>query len=127
VIVLDTHAWLWWVSRPSELSAGARKVIDSADVVGVSAISAWEAATPARKRRFDFDRPVGDWMAAALAVPRVRELPVTAAIGAAGSFGSDFPGDPADRIIAATALAHGAPLVTKNDALRTMEALQTVW
>lgn len=45
----------------------------------------------------------------------------------AGQFGESFPGDPADRMIAATALLRGVPLVTHDERLREVEYLKTVW
>ena len=128
MIVLDTHAWLWWVDAPAQLSRSARGVIDSAEVIGVSAMSALEVATLVRKGRLALDRPAAEWIRAALAQPRVRELAITADIAVrAGSFGPEFHADPADRVIAATALVLGAPLVTKDEALRKMPMLQPVW
>jgi PIN domain nuclease of toxin-antitoxin system len=45
----------------------------------------------------------------------------------ARQFGDAFPGDPADRLIAATALVRNAPLVTHDDRLREVQSLQTIW
>lgn len=128
MIVLDTHAWLWHVAAPTKLGRAARAAIASADVLGVSAVSAWELATLVRKKRLELDRPVSEWIAEALAADRIEELPLTAEIAlVAGSFGDDFRGDHADRMIAATALRHGAMLVTKDATLRAMSTLSSVW
>jgi len=64
----------------------------------------------------------------ALDLPRVRLLALSAEIAvAAGTFGDAFHGDPADRLIAATALRHGASLVTKDERMQSVPGLKTVW
>ncbi len=44
MILLDTHVWVWWAAEPKKLSARARKAVESAEEIGVSAISPWETA-----------------------------------------------------------------------------------
>jgi len=128
MLLLDTHAWLWWSAAPARLSKRARRAIDSAESLAVSAISVWELATLVRKGRLELDRPVSEWILAALAQPGIEEIPVSSSIALlAGSFGDEFHGDPADRLIAATGLVHRAPLVTKDEALRAMPTLQPIW
>ena len=71
---------------------------------------------------------IADWVRDALAVPGVEVLPLTPEIAlAAGGPALDLHGDPADRMIAATTLAHRARLVTKDERLRAVQALDTVW
>jgi PIN domain nuclease of toxin-antitoxin system len=129
VIVLDTHAWLWWTSRPSKLGPRASLEIDRADQVGVPTISAWELAMLVERGRLALDRPVGRWVAQALAHPRVVALNLTAETAVrAGLLGRDeFPGDPADRIIYASARAWNASLATRDAALRAYDPRITVW
>jgi PIN domain nuclease of toxin-antitoxin system len=128
VIVVDTHTWLWWVNGEGQLSEPARRAIDSADTVGVATISAMEVAALAQRGRIRLDANAGPWVARALGLERVRELPLTAEIAVeAGSYGSDFVGDPADRIIYATAIATGSKLVTRDRFLRSHDPARTVW
>ena len=131
MIVLDTHILVWWLSRPAELSAKARRAINAAVVdasVQVSAISILEIATLARRGRLQFSVPVETWLADVRLLPELRIAPVTADIAQlAGGFGDELPGDPADRIIVATALTLSAPLVTADTKLRTHKGLHTVW
>jgi PIN domain nuclease of toxin-antitoxin system len=128
MIVVDTHAWLWWVNEEAALSESARRTIEQADVIGVATISTMEVAALVERKRITLDTDVRPWVAQALAVDRVRELPLTAEIAVeAGSFGSDFVGDPADRIIYATAIATGSKLVTRDRFLRTYDPARTAW
>jgi PIN domain nuclease of toxin-antitoxin system len=128
MIVLDTHAWLWCVSKPSDLSRAARQRIVAETRIGVSAISCLEVATAVAKGRISLDRDPLSWLEQALALPKMELLPLTPAIAVkATQFGNDFPGDPADRIIAATSILESAALITKDSRIRNYSAVNTVW
>jgi PIN domain nuclease of toxin-antitoxin system len=100
VIVLDTHAWLWW-----------------------------ELAMLAQHGQLQLDRGVERWVGQAMANPRVvaLDLIVGVAVQAGLLDGARFPGDPADRIIYASAKAWSAPLATRDAALRAYDPRGTVW
>lgn len=126
--MLDTHAWVWWNAAPGKLSPAARQAIDEADTVGVSAISCWEVSMLVAKKRLLLDRDVLAWVHEALPEDGVLLLPISASIGvAAGALGQGFHGDPADRIIVATALEAKATLVTKDNSIRSFAGVDTVW
>lgn len=128
MIVLDTHVWIWWVADPARLSKAARSAIEKARVRGVCTISVWEVAMLVERGRLVLDREVGDWVRDALAQPGIELLQLTPEIAlAAGGAGLALHGDPADRMIAATALAHRARLVTKDERLRTLPAIDSIW
>jgi PIN domain nuclease of toxin-antitoxin system len=129
VIVLDTHAWLWWVDRPQRLSENARDAIDTATVIGVSTISAWELTMLVVRRRISLDREVDLWVRQALADERIQTLAPSAQVAvAAGELDEKrFPGDPADRLIYATARSIGATLITRDEAIRAFDAVSTLW
>lgn len=129
MIVLDTHAWLWWLSEPERLGPAAREAIDGAERVGVSTISCWEVAALVARGRIALDRDPYQWIAQALAHPRSRTLTLTSDIAVkAGMLDQDdFPGDPADRIVYSTARAEDARLVTKDRRLRGFDPARTVW
>jgi PIN domain nuclease of toxin-antitoxin system len=106
----------------------ARRAIDEAKDLAVSAISLWEVAMLVAKSRLELDRDVGLWMRQALAAPRIRLAPLSVEIAVRSTaLGRDFQGDPADRLIAATALELDAALVTKDDRMRSWKRIVTVW
>lgn len=131
MIILDTHALVWWVSDATKLSARARRAIHDAlrhGPVAASAISLFEIATAIRRGRLVLGVPREQWLADLRLLPELRIEPVGAEIAQlAGSFEDAMPGDPADRIIAATAVALGLKLVTADERLRHMPQLRAVW
>jgi PIN domain nuclease of toxin-antitoxin system len=131
VIVLDTHALIWWLSNTSSLTPKARRAIakeSRQNGIVVSAISVFEISTLCRRSRLQLSVPVETWLADARRLPELRFEPVTADIAQfAGSFGDDMHGDPADRIIAATTIVLNAPLVTADTKLRAYKGLDTIW
>jgi PIN domain nuclease of toxin-antitoxin system len=129
LIVLDTHVWLWWFDAPQRLSEAAREAIDHAPSLGVSTLSAWEMAMLVVRGRISLDRGVGPWVRQALAEPRIEPVAPSPEIAvAAGLLDPDrFPGDPADRMIFATARAMGATLITRDQAIRAFDPESTLW
>jgi PIN domain nuclease of toxin-antitoxin system len=128
VILLDTHAWIWWAASPARLSSRARAAIETAGDLGVAAISVWEVATLVAKGRLELDRDVLVWVRQALALPRVVLQPLTPEIAvASASLPEEFPGDPADRIIGASAQLLGVPVVSKDARLRALTRLRVIW
>jgi PIN domain nuclease of toxin-antitoxin system len=128
VIVLDTHAWLWWVSDPAKLGRAARREIGRATRIGVPAICSLEVAVSVARGRVSLDRPTLDWLHDALALPRVEALALTPAVAVkAAELPESFPGDPADRLIAATAMLHSAVLLTKDERIQAFEGVRCLW
>lgn len=126
MIVLDTHAWFWLVAAPDYLSELAATAIDSAERIGVSAISCWEIAMLAEKKRIELDRATPKWLEDVLTSTETVLLPIEPAIAA---LAAQLPlhGDPADRLIVATAMMGGAKLVTKDQRIRNSGLLLTIW
>ena len=129
MIVLDTQAWLWWLSAPAKLSRRASRAIEGADLVGVCTISAWEVATLVERGRIALDRDVRTWIDQALARERVHPLPLTVdvAIDAVLLPRDGFGGDPADRIIYATAARSESPIVTRDERMRAFDSARALW
>jgi len=126
VIVLDTHVWLWWTADPRRLSRAAARALERADAIGVTTITVLELAEHAERGRVRLNAPLRTWVRHALARERVSALPLTAEI-AVDAAQLRFEGDPADRIIYATARALDAQLVTRDERLREYDAERTVW
>jgi len=128
LIILDTHAWMWWLLTPNKLSKNAARAIESAESLGVPAICCLEVAAMVQNREIEVAGPVAAWMQQALAAPRFELVPISPAIAvtAAGLRGSGVT-DPADRLIAATTIELQATLVTKDQKLLDFEAVRTVW
>ena len=131
LILLDTHALVWWAADAGRLSARAKRAISSAlreSSVNASAISLFEVATAIRRGRLVLDVPAEQWLSDLRKLPKLHFEPVSAGIAeVAGSFADPFPRDPADRIIAATAIVLGMKLVTADAQLRRAPRLQSVW
>jgi PIN domain nuclease of toxin-antitoxin system len=129
LIVLDTHAWIWWVAEPARLSDRARETIAAAGALGVATISCWEVAMLALRGRIEMDRDPNSWIRSALAQPAIVALPLTppVAVDAALLETKGFAGDPADRLIYATARNEGATLVTRDSRMREFDPRGTLW
>ena len=126
MIVLDTHALLWWLEGSPRLGKGARRAIEEAERLVVPAIVFWEVALLARDRQIELGRPVGEWVRLVRSLSRVEVAPLTPEI-AVESVALAIHPDPANRFIVATALSRGAPLVTKDARIRKIRGLETVW
>lgn len=109
------------------LSGVARRLLDEEDRLLVSSICCWEVATLVRKGRLGLDREVNEWVPEALGASRVEELPVTAEIGTEAGGLENFHGDPADRLLAASAKLLQRPLLTKDRRLREFLGDLAVW
>jgi PIN domain nuclease of toxin-antitoxin system len=129
LIVLDTHAWVWWVGETGDLSPAAKRAIAEAEQIGVCTISCWEVAMLVARGRLELTLEVGRWVEAALAMPRVVELQLDAhtAARAGGLDREKFPGDPADRIIYATALEHGTRLISRDTDITDFDPARVLW
>lgn len=131
MIVLDTHAWIWFVNDPRQLSTPARRAAEEAmskRSIYISSISAWEVAMLSASGRIQLTLDVRDWIAKSENLPFFNFVPVDNAIFMRSVF---LPGplhaDPADRIIIATALMKGMPVVTKDEKIRKYPKIKAIW
>jgi PIN domain nuclease of toxin-antitoxin system len=129
VIFLDTHVLLWMASDPKRLSRKARQAIREAREktgVAIAAITLWELAWLAENGRIQVTGSVESFVRETAS--RVMVEPITPEIAAlAVQLPSSFPKDPADRLIAATAMVEGAPLVTADQRIHQAKIVQTIW
>lgn len=116
-LLLDSHVVHWWSAEPDRLSANASRALADADELAVASITWFELAWLAARGRIVVTLPVRSWLEGLSA--EVRTVGTTPAIAStAVSLPASFPGDPADRLIYATAIEHGWQLVTKDRRLR---------
>jgi len=116
------------VSDPSRLGRAAEREIRVAKHIGISAVSCLEVAVAQARGRIELDRPPLEWLEQALAEPRVELLALGPAVAVkAAHLGRDFPGDPADRVIVATAVLESARLVTRDSRIRKYLGVDAVW
>ena len=128
MIVIDTHAWIWYASEDPLLSRRAKSRIQRTPVLGVHPVSCWEIAMLARRGRLKLSMDVAPWIEHALARPKIELLSFSAAAAVrAAGLGGAFPEDPADRFIVATALELGVPLLTKDARISEWGQVQTIW
>jgi len=117
-LLLDTHVWVWWVSRPERLSRRQRSSIERTlrrpdAAVLVSMISCWEVAVLCQHRRFRFAIPVESWLEEATSLPGIEVVPLSLPIIVTAARLTALR-DPADMLIVATAQHGGARLVTSD-------------
>ena len=131
MIVLDTHTWIWFISKPEVLSKRAKKAVSAAvkeKSVLISSISAWEVALLVIKKRLTLSLDVTDWIAKSEGLPFIQFIEISNAIAIKSvNLPQPLHPDPADRIIIATALTAGVPLVTKDKKLINYPHVKTIW
>jgi PIN domain nuclease of toxin-antitoxin system len=130
VILLDTHVVLWLAFEGDRLSLAAKSAIHEArksrTSVAVSSISLLEISTLARKGRIYLELPLEIFLHEV--ETRFTVLPITArACARTAELPANYPEDPADRIIGATALVEAVPLLTSDREIRQSKALTTIW
>lgn len=131
MILLDTHAWVWWLSSPKTLSLKARKEIKSSehqDALLVSVISCWEVAMLVSKGRLAFSMDVEEWINISLRVPHLRLVELNPKIAVLSTrLEGNPPNDPVDRILIATAKVMSCPIITKDNLIRKYSYVKSVW
>ena len=130
-VLLDTHVLLWTVADSKRLSRRARQTIARSSARGglsIASITLWEIAQLVQRGRLTIQGTTSGWLAEVLAGVGVSILELSPTIAELSTaFGAEFPLDPADRIIAATARAHAMALVTADERIRQTPLVKTIW
>jgi PIN domain nuclease of toxin-antitoxin system len=131
LILLDTHVLAWLVAEPARLSRPAASAIRRArisDGLAISSITVWELAMLFAQGILRSHSTVESAVQNLLTRSGVVIMPITAEIAAiASQFSDDYPKDPADRLIGATAMAEGIALITRDERIQKHLRLKTIW
>jgi PIN domain nuclease of toxin-antitoxin system len=129
-ILLDSHLWWWWITGEPGPSPAQKRIlarISPEEPALLSDISLWEIATLVSLGRLAVSIPLRDWLESAAAPPLVRRCAISPAVAAtSATLPADFHRDPADRLIVATALVHGATLLTREKRITGAKLVPTV-
>lgn len=129
MILLDTHVLVWLALEPKKLSKKAKDAISNArknSLLAVAGITLWEMAWLVESGRIETTTSVESFVRECAA--KVRVIPITPEIAArAVHFPDSYPKDPQDRLIGATALVEGIPLVTHDRLIQRSRLVPVVW
>ncbi|MCB0082459.1 MAG: type II toxin-antitoxin system VapC family toxin [Caldilineaceae bacterium] len=131
MIVVDTHILIWDALVPERLSPAAKEAIDAANQatgIVVADISLWEIAMLIQKGRIEIQTDCQSFLNLVLQANQIKVRAITPQIA---SLSTQLPwtvnSDPADRLIAATAIVEGVSLVTADRHLQEAEEVATIW
>lgn len=125
-LLLDTHIWIWLLEGSKRLPPDFLPAISEATACWLSPISVWEFGILVRKRKIEIDTDIRSWVDRAMHVFPVREAGMNREIALlANEIDLPHP-DPADRILAATALTLGLKLVTVDRRLVSDRGVPTL-
>jgi PIN domain nuclease of toxin-antitoxin system len=131
LIVLDTHVLVWLVTQPERLSRPAASAIRRAratDGLSIADVTVWELASLFARGTLQSHGTVENTVQNLLTRSAVQVKPITPEIAAlATQFPNDYPKDPVDRLIGATARAEGLALITRDESIRKCPLLKTIW
>ena len=129
MIVLDTHALLWWALDPARLSPRAAEVCAQMERDGgfASAISVWELGVKVKNGKLDLGMTLPEFVRRLASSAVVELVPVDATIWLRTVALDWDHRDPADRVIVATALEKGLPIMSKDEALQSFSEVSCVW
>jgi PIN domain nuclease of toxin-antitoxin system len=130
VILVDTHIVIWIADRPEKLSSSAHAAIEHArgrgEGVAISGITLFELAMAITRGRIEVRMSLDSFLEAVEANFIVK--PITGRIAAhAMQLPESYPKDPMDRIIGATSVVEGLPLITADTAIRRSDIVQSIW
>ncbi len=129
-IVIDTHILIWDQLDPKMVSTKARKAIDLAEKnhkIILCEISFWEVSILMKKRRLVIDMAYLDFIDDVMQTKQYELQGITPEISFLASEIDIDTNDPADKLIAATSIVLGLPLITADQFLRKSSEVRTIW
>ena len=128
--LLDTHVLVWWLAGDKKLRREHAKILQRSEQagtsVGISAISLWEIAKLVERGRVVLDQAVDEALSAVEANSFLHVVPVSARIAVESTrLGANFPSDPVDQLIAATARCLGLTLLTVDERIIKASVVST--
>lgn len=131
MILLDTHAWLWWVQDPDRIPAPLRRRIQEEEEAGgilVSVVSVWEIALKCSIGKLELPMDVKSWVAAAQSYPGIRMVPLSSEVALESTLlPGTFHQDPADRFLVALSRLRDVPIATADRKIRAYPFVASVW
>lgn len=122
-LLVDTHIFVWWVENNPKLSEEQARKLEEAgergERVNLSVMTLWEIAKLVSLDRLEVSRSLDQWFGQIEEDPRLNVLPLSGRIVLDSMrLGREFPKDPADQLIAATARCHGLRLMTADERIQ---------
>ncbi len=131
MILLDTHVLVWMVADEDRLSRHAKSAIQRArlsDGLGIADVTIWELALLIARGALRTHSTIENTVRNFVTRSGVIVKPITAEVAVlATQFPEDYPKDPIDRLIGATARAEGLALITRDERIRSSPLLRTIW
>lgn len=131
MIILDTHVFIWWVSNSEKLPKKLKDLIKGEREKGsvlISSISIWEIYMLIKKGRLELTVDTDSWLEMLENIPKLTFIPVDNQIASKSTnLPGDFHGDPADRMIVATAAILGATVITADEKIRKYAFINSIW
>lgn len=130
MLVMDTHTWFWSLTEPEKLSKASLDFIrrTETDQRTIASISIWEFAMMVARGWIEIKMTAEQWLDYAIRKTGLRVLELSSKVAVEScELPGDFHGDPADRIIVATARVHGATVVTKDKKILTYPHVKAIW
>jgi len=126
-VLLDTHAFLWWIADNPRLSARARRIIgDGRNELLLSAASGWEIATKVRLGRLDLPDDLESFVLEQMALNSIAGLPIRMGHALHVHTLPDYHRDPFDRLIVSQARLEDLPILTADPQI-AQYAAKTIW